>query len=467
MHWPHWFPVHLLRPLGWMLVHALWQVGLIALLYQGLAISARGAAPRWRYRLACAALAASLVVPIGTFVAISSGAIARPTSAIVPGPEHQHENGPAKATTGVARLASAVPVPHAASDRSGSRRSFESLIAAVDLWMPWVVGLWVAGTALGIAGLGMSWIRVQILARQSTDAVPRAVSSLMQQLRARLRVRRRVALRRSNRVDSPAQVGWARPVILLPSAAARLHERSLEPVLAHELAHIRRHDYLINLLQSLAERLMFFQPAFRWMSEQARRERELCCDELAARCCEGGALAYARGLARLEAMRVGPPALAMADDNLLARVRRLVDPRPAPRPGAAPVLMALLAGLALLGLTVELAAESSAPTVLDGLDPVQLLAGNRVAGRASEVEVWEGYRYRFVDAASRAEFLRDPRRFAVRNIEICPVSGRHVRGDVFRVVDGQILLFCCPHAPEQEAQLRRVLGRMQAREAGN
>jgi hypothetical protein len=96
-------------------------------------------------------------------------------------------------------------------------------------------------------------------------------------------------------------------------------------VIAHELAHIRRHDYLVNILQTIVETVLFYHPVVWWASSRMRYERELCCDDFAVRAC-GDPVFYARALARLERLRSAAPSLAMGSTNgpLLHRVRRLI-----------------------------------------------------------------------------------------------------------------------------------------------
>src|SRR5207237_4946041 len=101
-------------------------------------------------------------------------------------------------------------------------------------------------------------------------------------------------------VDVPTVVGWLRPAILLPIAAlASLSPEQVEAILAHELAHIRRHDYAVNVLQTFAETLLFYHPAVWWVSKRIRVEREHCCDDVAVAVC-GDAVCYAEALATLE-----------------------------------------------------------------------------------------------------------------------------------------------------------------------
>jgi len=99
-------------------------------------------------------------------------------------------------------------------------------------------------------------------------------------------------------------------------------------VLAHELAHIRRHDFIVNLMQSVVETLLFYHPAVWWISQQIRVEREHCCDDLAV-AVFGDPLQYARALTRFEELRItaAQTALAANGGSLLGRIRRLVVAR--------------------------------------------------------------------------------------------------------------------------------------------
>jgi hypothetical protein len=149
-------------------------------------------------------------------------------------------------------------------------------------------------------------------------------------------------------------------VILLPaSALTGLSPAQLDAILAHELAHVRRHDYAVNLLQTAAEILLFYHPACWWISHRVRAERELCCDDVAVSLC-GDRLLYATALADLELLRTEPRlALAATDGPLLQRVRRLLSPSPAgPRvPGLTAALVpAALLALVMTGATLTAAA---------------------------------------------------------------------------------------------------------------
>jgi TonB family protein len=144
-------------------------------------------------------------------------------------------------------------------------------------------------------------------------------------------------------------------VILLPAATlAGLEPEQLQAVLAHEIAHIRRHDYLVNLAQTLVETLLFYHPAVWWTSARIRHERELCCDDAAVAAC-GDAIVYARALTCLERLRVTTPRLALGSTggSLLYRIQRLAGVRQEMRPSKLPGILALALGLACFAMTVH------------------------------------------------------------------------------------------------------------------
>jgi hypothetical protein len=160
---------------------------------------------------------------------------------------------------------------------------------------------------------------------------PPAWQDTTARIAAQVGVRVRVSLMITAQVAVPCVVGWLKPVILLPPAALTgLSTLQLEMVLAHELSHVHRHDYLVNLLQIVVETLLFYHPVVRWISRDARREREHCCDDTAVHAC-GDALHYAHALTDLEALRSGDmaPALGLNGGDLALRVERLIAPHPA------------------------------------------------------------------------------------------------------------------------------------------
>ena len=344
----------LVDALGLALLHFLWQGLLVALAYACFNALARGASAGARYLAACGALALMLALPAATFFIKLNQRPAPPAPELYA--EAADGRDPARARARAEARGESAPPRHAreARDEAGADAlSFGGWAAArAGALTPWLVGAWALGVlALALRTFG-GWLAVRRL-RASARAVAGPVRETFARLAARLRVSRAAALWESAAVEVPSVVGFLRPVVLVPaSALTGLTPAQLEAVLAHELAHVRRHDYLVNLLQTAVETLLFYHPAVWWVSRQARAEREHACDDAAVRA-TGDVLSYARALAALEALRRGPapaPALALAADggSLMRRITRLVQgDAVSPRPRTAPAAFALL--LLLLG----------------------------------------------------------------------------------------------------------------------
>ena len=278
------------------LLHFVWQGATVALLLWIVLAVLRKESASVRYVVCCAALGLLALMPVVTVWLV-----------YVPSP----------ALTG-----RAVFVASAAEFRGFAA------IAPVrwfDLAQPWILPMW----ALGVVAfsLRMMWFCGQAAwMRRRGDQASDWLISTAQEIAMRMGVTQKFRLLVSAKADGPSVIGWLRPVIVVPAAAiAGLTPDQLEAVLAHELAHIRRADYLVNLLQSVIETLLFYHPAVWWVSGQIRSERELCCDDLAVSSC-GDALAYARALTILEKFRMSVPRMAMASirGSLVYRIRRIV-----------------------------------------------------------------------------------------------------------------------------------------------
>ena len=329
------------QALGWTLLHFLWQGALLGLLaWLSLALL-RGASAKVRYGAACAFLLLMVAAPAATLLLLQpqgpAGALPLPPGAI-PGP---------LAAPGDAPLALRVK-------------------AALDPALPWLLGGWAAGVLLLSGRFLGGWARVQRLRRRSAMPVPAEWHLVLSRLCRELKLSRTVRLLQSAAVEVPTALGWLRPVILVPACAlAGLAPAQLEAILAHELAHIRRGDFLVNLLQSLVEVLLFYHPAVWWLSGRIRHERELCCDDEAAALC-GDPLLLARALTELEALRESASpsshhlALAANGGSLMQRIRHLLQPS-LPVPGGARAAALALVAASLLGAGVALQDQGKDP----------------------------------------------------------------------------------------------------------
>ena len=198
----------------------------------------------------------------------------------------------------------------------------------------WVVMVWLAGAVVFWVRLAGGWVVAARMRSMLVRRAPPEWQEILRRLGARIGLSRPVRLLVSALVQVPTVVGWLRPVVLVPvGALSGLPAEHLEALLLHELAHIRRHDYLVNILQSVAEALLFYHPAVWWVSGHIRAERELCCDDVAVSV-SGDALTYARALAQLESYRPAHLSAAVAANggSLSDRIARLLgQSRPAVR----------------------------------------------------------------------------------------------------------------------------------------
>jgi len=330
--------------LAWALIHFLWQG---ALLGGAAFIILRGALPErasTRYAIGVITLAA-MMLAFATTV----------TLLVTQQPAPVFEPRARAAATTAAESASmvqpAIANAETVAPEPGQRRTSWQLERVNPLLLASIVVVWTIGVlAMSIRLLG-GWMVTRRLATRAATAVPPAIDAAARAIATRLRIRRAVSILESRLVAVPTLIGWVKPIVLLPAAAlAGLSPDQLRAILAHELAHVRRHDYLVNLLQSLVETLLFYHPAIWWVSARIRAEREHCCDDLAVDVC-GDRLVYASALAELTALG-GPRSLALAatDGSLLNRVRRILGgPRSMHEPAPAWPLLAIVVVIAGAG----------------------------------------------------------------------------------------------------------------------
>jgi uncharacterized protein involved in exopolysaccharide biosynthesis len=327
----------LMRVLGWAVLHSLWQGALIAAVFTGLQNALRRRSPHLRYVAACVALSLLFVLPLATV-------------SLTPGSSGNAQDFPAVTLRGA--QGELVQFDHAGSP--GSLTLLRRTSALLDRSTPFVSAGWFAGVIFFSLRLTGGFWSLRRLRRTGNQAVDTGWLEALNDLRCRFEIWRPVRLMNSALVQVPTVIGWIRPLILVPvSMASGLAPEQLEALLAHELAHIRRFDYVVNLFQCVIETLMFYHPAVWWISRIIREEREHCCDELVVRIC-GDRLGYARALSVLEELRVETPQLAFAASggSLLGRIRRLLG---APD-DAGPIRSRQIAGLLVLLFGIVLAA---------------------------------------------------------------------------------------------------------------
>jgi beta-lactamase regulating signal transducer with metallopeptidase domain len=259
----------------------------------------------------------------------------------------------------------------AQSQQAASASWSAQLQDAIHPVLPWAILVWLAGVIVMSVWHFGGWVQVRGMRRLDTRPARADVQDTFDRLVDRLGIRRSVRLLESMRVGVPVVIGWLRPLVLLPiGAVTGLTRGQLEAILVHELAHVRRWDCLVQVLQAIMETLLFYHPGVWWVSRRIREESEQCCDDLAVGLCPDRR-GYAHALAKVaELGSVGKPAFAVAatGGKLLPRIKRILG---AERSGSLSSGRCLSGALALvtiiaIGLAVGVACSSGPESRADG-----------------------------------------------------------------------------------------------------
>ncbi len=337
------------------LFHFLWEGAVIAILLAIALSVCRGSSSRVRYAVACVAMLAMLVSFCGT-------------------PAWFWPHNHSVVTAAIAPRVFPVPLLLHYEVPPGS----EATSRPTD----WAAPLWMLGVILFSLRSLAAWLAAIRLRRTAVASAPPEWQAKLARLAERIRVSGPITLLESHLTDIPVVIGSLKPVILVPASLfTGFPPEHLELILLHELAHIRRHDYLVNLLQSLAEDLLFYHPAVWWVSTVIRAEREHCCDD-AVVAAQGDAVAFAEALAALEQQRWSAydAVIAANGGHLMNRIRRLLDARRKPaRLVAAPVFSA---SLLVAAITLVSIIHAQPPPVPQAPAP-QVPAPRAIAPRAT------------------------------------------------------------------------------------
>ena len=286
-----------LDALAWTLIHFCWQAAAVAVVYRIASLVLARGRSEMRYALSLAALLLMVGGALGTFAWEMRSATSSP------------------ALPNIAAEMKSVALRAALQQKATPGKQVVGLVSDVSSSMNllrWIDGLWVLGVGvLSMRSIGGWWL-IQRLRATAVDEAPEALQASFARIAVALGIRRETLLRISSAVAGPITIGALRTMVLLPlSSLTLLGPEELEMVLAHELAHVRRADFLCNIAQTLVETLFFFHPAVWWIGKQIRHERELCCDDLALKICPNP-VTYATALFRLEEQRARQWRLAMA-----------------------------------------------------------------------------------------------------------------------------------------------------------
>ena len=380
--------------LGWSVIHFLWQGTLIGL-SAALLLDAipRDKAPS-RYLVASGAMLLSLLVFLGTFLWLL------PTA-------------PADGT--LLRTVSFAPLSTSAS--TGLH------VSSIAAWC------WSLGVLFMAVRFARQWRCAHQLKTTAISEPAEEWKDLFQSLKRELGLDRAVRFLQSSLAETPMVVGWITPVILIPvSTFTALTPAQIKSVLAHELAHIRRHDHILNLLQCLIEAILFFHPITWWISKQIRQEREYCCDDVSI-LSNSDRRHLAEALTQLESLRLTTPSTLIAANggSLMNRISRILGTttnRPATRLGnrsffsGSLALLLIAAGLSSVGAGCVNNAAEEETLIKTGftteqyagrVDAIeQMVADGEVSREDADLRL-RGMRRRI--AASQAEQVGEPKTF--------------------------------------------------------
>jgi beta-lactamase regulating signal transducer with metallopeptidase domain len=329
------------------LLHSLWQGALLAILLA--VLLRRLAQPRLRYYASLGTLGILVLASIITWAVLT----APKTNAPV-----------APATLATESAAAPTFAPTWNLDSPDKVIAFGTPISPAPPTIPWTAWLalaWMLGTFVMLLRAGIKVAGAEKLRRSCQPLTDETMTLLVVEACRAINLARKIRVAVTDQLTSPAVVGILVPTLILPlTLFTTLTPEQIRFILLHELAHIRRGDYLANLFQLLAEALLFFNPAVWWLSHHIRREREACCDALAIEL-SGAPADYAKTLVRVAENTLAPApstALAFGEDgrepsSLADRVQRLLVPgyRPALRLTWRAMLTSLFVGGTLLFLS--------------------------------------------------------------------------------------------------------------------
>ncbi|HEX6225897.1 MAG TPA: M56 family metallopeptidase [Chryseolinea sp.] len=316
--------------LGYTLLHSLWQALAIAciviLLVRLIPNKASGA----RYIVSSLGLVAIVVLSIGTFAHLygTTATITTPTMLVGSFARELTNDANASVMTYV-----------------------DNARALVQFCMPLFLLTWIVGTSIFYMRIVAGLAYVEKLRRRST-LLQNDWSDYLQRMSRQLNINRFISLAESNLIQAPVIIGHLKPMILIPiGMCTSLSTEQLETIFLHEMAHIRRRDYLINLMQVSLEAIYFFNPFVWIISGIMKREREHCCDDTVVQL-HGSAREYAQALATLEELRLSKAGLSLSiaenRNELLNRIKRLMEKSVKNYSGREKVVPALLLVIGLI-----------------------------------------------------------------------------------------------------------------------
>lgn len=292
--------------LGWTIIHSFWQASLIALLMSLIHRIANHKKAAFKYKVSVLSMVSVLLASIFTFAFYYSSTSDKGLVA-----------------TNLEITDFAVATGYSTSQLDGVKSFFTDNLHHINF-------IWIVGVALFIARFVFSYLYTKYLRNTALFTNTDTLQKVVNRLKSNLLLNKTIAIGESAKIDVPLVLGHFKPLILFPIGIVNmLTAEEVEAIITHELAHIKRFDYLSNILLTLVEILFYFHPAVWWISANVKAERENCCDDFALSQ-NIDKVVYAKALVKLEEIKMSrTPSLAMPfsskKHHLLNRIKRIMN----------------------------------------------------------------------------------------------------------------------------------------------
>ena len=312
----HFLAMVFIDKIGLVLFHFAWQATVIALLSGILLFVLKNAGSKVRYAVCCLSMFLMVALPV---IFAFSNLIKDPDSFNVSALKQL----PPIDTKEEFYNGKLIGITYRTGETQIS--SYEELMFYVNRYTPFISIIWMFGVLLIIVYRIYGFSKIRSLIRQAHLLVETSWETKIKELMRKIGIKKKITFLQSRGIESPAVIGFLKPFLLIPvSFFTGVESICIEAILLHELAHIKRYDYLVNIIQLIVETLGFFHPAVWWISRQIRRERENCCDDFAVEIL-GDKLIFAKALVQLEEMRQHTALVIAANgSNLSNRISRLL-----------------------------------------------------------------------------------------------------------------------------------------------
>ena len=339
---------HLIYALGWTLVHSLWQsLMVVLLLVLGLKMT-QTLRPAIRYRLCLTALCSCVLLSVFTF--------------------YESYMQSVLAGQDLKQVQSNISLVYDSS-------IWSLFYQNINPWLNWLVGIWLVGFTVQFVRYLLDVVQGVQLKTRHTRALTPQWQARLTRLLSKVQLNKAVEFKLSSRISVPCIVGHFKPVVLLPlGLLTQLPVEQIEAIVLHELAHIKRNDYLINLMQYLVKIVFFFNPFVVFICRKIDFERETACDDIAVKAC-GDPMAFALSLSRFAEFSQAHQTVLAANKNrfvLLNRVQRIF--KRSTQLTAATERLVVLLGIAVFGLTLNVSANDKFSAIASTLNTVNPVA---------------------------------------------------------------------------------------------